>query len=174
MSVSDDRAAAGHDPHQELPDADRRFIRRVVEHFAPRPVSAEQQARFDRALEARLRASVRLSAWRPVGIAVAGCAGLGIWFTLASSPLAPSAPDEPSGRPQPRAGMTTLHLHDPPNPARRRGSLDPTTAWNEAASATSLLEIYEQSSGGAEEFDGIPSDFLPGEYVALADAFELL
>lgn len=128
---------------EDLRPDERRFIRRVAEHYTPQPLSAARRAAFDQTLEERLADSARSPFLRPAGILIPVCAALLLWFALpaqqASSPnlkvlTSPSAPT-------PLAQDTTSH-------------------------PTLLAYAYYQSEA--------QDDFLPAEYIALADAFELL
>lgn len=122
---------------------DRRFIRRMAEHYAPQPLSAARRATFDRTLEERLTDSDRSPFLRPASILIPICAALLLWFALPSQQA--SSPNfkvlTPPSAPTPLAQDTTSH-------------------------PTLLAYTYYQSEA--------QDDFLPAEYIALADAFELL
>ena len=122
---------------------DRRFIRRMAEHYAPQPLSAARRATFDRTLEERLTDSSRSPFLRPASILIPICAALLLWFALPSQQA--SSPNfkvlTPPSAPTPLAQDTTSH-------------------------PTLLAYTYYQSEA--------QDDFLPAEYIALADAFELL
>ncbi len=141
------------DEHPTLTPADRRFIRRVAEHYAPQPLSATQQAIFDRTLEARLADSGRPPFLRPASMLIPACAILLLWFALpwqqASSPsfktLTPPSAATPLAQ-----DRSLVSLSPPHNP-----SVHPTL----------LAYAYYQSEAGA--------DALPAEYIALAEAFAL-
>ena len=128
---------------EDLRPDERRFIRRVAEHYTPQPLSAARRATFDQTLEERLTDSARPPFLRPAGILIPVCAALLLWFALSSQQ--PPGPDfkalTPSSAPTPLAQDTTSH-------------------------PTLLAYAYYQSE--------TQDDVLPAEYIALADAFELL
>ena len=66
---------------------DRRFIRRMAEHYAPQPLSAARRATFDQTLEERLTDSARPPFLRPASILIPICAALLLWFALLRSRL---------------------------------------------------------------------------------------
>ena len=131
------------DEREDLRPGERRFIRRMAEHYAPQPLSAAQRATFDRTLEERLTDSSRSPFLRSAGILIPICAALLLWFAI--SLQQPPSPNfkalTPLSAPTPLAQDTTSH-------------------------PTLLAYAYYQSE--------TETDFLPAEYIALADAFELL
>lgn len=128
---------------EDLRPDERRFIRRVAEHYTPQPLSAAQRAAFDQTLEERLTDSARSPFLRPTSILIPICAALLLWFALpAQQPPSPNFKAlTPPSAPTPLAQDTTSH-------------------------PTLLAYAYYQSEA--------QDDFLPAEYIALADAFELL
>lgn len=131
------------DGHNNLRPDERRFIQRVVEHYAPQPLSAAQRVTFDRTLEERLADSSRSSFLRPAGILIPVCAALLLWFVLSSQ----------------QASSPTFEALTPPSA--------PTPLAQDTTSHPTLL-AYAYYRSETE------TDFLPAEYIALADAFELL
>ena len=124
---------------------DQGFIRRVAEHYTPAPLSAARQATFDRTLEERLADSSRPPFLRPAGMLIPVCAVLLLWFAL------PYFSDRTPPASTPLAwdtAVTGVSVQDAPS------------------HSTLLAYAYNQSE--AQE------DFLPAEYLALADAFDLL
>ncbi len=128
---------------EDLRPDERRFIRRVAEHYTPQPLSAARRAAFDQTLEERLADSARSPFLRPAGILIPICAALLLWFALPSQ----------------QASSPNLKVLTPP--------LAPTPLAQDTTSHPTLL-AYAYYQSEAE------TDFLPAEYIALADAFELL
>ena len=128
---------------EDLRPDERRFIRRMTEHYTPQPLSAAQRAAFDRRLEERLTDAARSPFLRPAGILIPVCAALLLWLALPSQQA--SSPNfkalSPPSAPTPLVQDTTSH-------------------------PTLLAYAYYQSEA--------ETDVLPAEYIALADAFELL
>ncbi len=128
---------------EDLRPDERRFIRRMAEHYTPQPLSAARRATFDRRLEERLTDAARSPFLRPAGILIPICAVLLLWLALPSQQA--SSPNfkalSPPSTPTPLAQDTTSH-------------------------PTLLAYAYYQSEA--------ETDVLPAEYIALADAFELL
>ena len=142
------------DEPNNLTPADRRFIQRVAKDYTPQPLSAAQRATFDRRLAERLADSSRLPFLRPVSLLAATCAALLLWLTLPSQ--------QASG---PNFGDSTLP--SAPTPLARDTSVTDMSDTQDATSHSTLLAYaYYQSES--------QDDFLPAEYIALADAFELL
>ena len=142
------------DEHHNLTPADRRFIQRVAEHYTPQSLSAAQQATFDRRLRERLADSSRLPFLRPASLLAATCAALLLWLALPSQQVSgPSFKD--------------LTLPSAPTPLAWDISVTDMSDTQDATSHSTLLAYaYYQSES--------QDDFLPAEYIALADAFELL
>ena len=123
----------------------QRLIRRMAEHYAPAPLSAARQATFDRTLEERLADSSQSSFLRPAGLLIPVCAALLLWFA-------------------------------PPYFSNRTPPASTPLAWDAAATkmpvqdttSHSTLLAYAYNQSEAQE------EFLPAEYLALADAFDLL
>ena len=139
---------------EDLKPDERRFIRRMAEHYAPQPLSAAQRATFDRTLEKRLVDSSRSPFLRPAGILIPVCAALLLWFAL---------PSQQASSPNFKA------LTPPPAPTPFARDLSVTGLSDRQATTphpTLLAYAYYQSE--------METDFLPAEYIALADAFELL
>ncbi len=126
---------------EDLKPDEQRFIQRMAEHYAPQPLSAVQQATFDRALEERLADSSRSPFLRPSSILVPVCAALLLWFALP-------------------------YFKDRTPPAWDTAATEMSDMQGTTSHPTLLAYAYYQSE--AQE------DFLPAEYLALADAFELL
>ena len=128
---------------EDLRPDERRFIRRMAEHYTPQPLSAAQRTAFDRRLEERLTDAARSPFLRPASILIPVCAALLLWLALPSQQA--SSPNfkalSPPSAPTPLAQDTTSH-------------------------PTLLAYAYYQSEA--------ETDVLPAEYIALADAFELL
>ena len=134
------------DERKNLRPDDQRFIQRMAEHYTPAPLSAVQQATFDRTLEERLADSSRSPFLRPSSILIPVCAALLLWFAL------PYFRDRTPPASTPLAWDTA---------ATEMSDMQDTTSHS-----TLLAYAYGQSE--AQE------DFLPAEYLALADAFDLL
>ncbi len=124
---------------------DQRFIQRVAEHYTPQPLSAAQQATFDQRLSERLADSSRLPFLRPASLLAVTCAAL-LWFAL------PYFRDRTPPTSTPLAWDTAV---------TEMSDMQDTTSH-----PTLLAYAYYQSEA--------ETDFLPAEYIALADAFELL
>ena len=131
---------------EDLRPDERRFIRRMAEHYTPQPLSAAQRTAFDRRLEERLTDAARSPFLRPASILIPVCAALLLWFAL------PYFKDRTPPASTPPAWDTA---------ATEMSDMQDTTSH-----PTLLAYVYYQSE--AQE------DFLPAEYLALADAFELL
>ncbi len=134
------------DEYKNLKPEERRFIQRVAGHYTPQPFSAARQATFDRALEERLADASRSPFLRPSSILIPVCAALLLWFAV------PYFKDRTPPASTPPAWDTA---------ATEMSDMQDTTSH-----PTLLAYVYYQSE--AQE------DFLPAEYLALADAFELL
>lgn len=134
------------DEHNKLND--QRFIQRVTKHYTPQPLSPARRATFDRKLEERLSGSSRLPFLRPASILIPICAAL-LWFVLPSQQTSSPNFKDITLAPTPRARGTSV-----------ADTQDMTSHSNLLAYA------YYQSEA--------QTDFLPDEYIALADAFELL
>ena len=139
------------DERKNLKSTDHRFIQRVAEHYTPQPLSAAQQATFDRALEERLADSSRFPFLRPASLLAATCAALLLWFAFPSQ--------QAFG---PNFGDSTLPLASTPL------AQDTDTADMQDLTSHSTLLAYAYYRSEAHD------DFLPAEYIALADVFELL
>ena len=138
------------DERKDLRPDDRRFIQRVADHYTPQPLSAARQATFDRRLSERLADSARLPFLRPASLLAAACAVL-LWFTLPSQQVSdPNFKDL-----TPRSASTPLAQ-----------DTDAANTQDITSHASLLAYAYYQSEA--------QTDFLPAEYLALADAFELL
>ena len=128
---------------EDLRPDERRFIRRMAEHYTPQPLSVAQRTAFDRRLEERLTDAARSPFLRPASILIPACAALLLWLALPSQQA--SSPNfkalSPPSAPTPLVQDTTSH-------------------------PTLLAYAYYQSEA--------ETDVLPAEYIALADAFELL
>ena len=139
------------DEHHNIKPDDRRFIQRVAEHYTPRSLSAARQATFDRRLRERLADSSRLPFLRPASLLAATCAALLLWFALPSQQVSgPSFKD-----------LTPLSASTP-----LAQDTDTANTQDITSHASLLAYAYYQSEA--------QTDFLPAEYLALADAFELL
>ena len=142
------------DERTNLKPDDQRLIQHIARHYTPRPLSAAQRATFDRRLEERLADSSRLPFLRPASLIAATCAALLLWLTLPSQ--------QASG---PNFGDSTLP--SAPTPLARDTSVTDMSDTQDTTSHSTLLAYaYYQSES--------QDDFLPAEYIALADAFELL
>ncbi len=130
----------------DLKSDEQRFIQRMAEHYAPQPLSAAHQATFDRTLEKRLTDSSRTPFLRPSSILVPVCAALLLWLAL------PYFKDRSPLAPTPLSQDTI---------ATEMSDGQYTTPYS-----TLLAYAYDQSEA--------QDDFLPAEYIALVDAFELL
>ena len=138
------------DERQDLRPDDQRFVQRVADHYTPHPLSATRQATFDGRLSERLADSARLPFLWPASLLAATCAVL-LWFALPSQQVS-----------DPNFKDLTLQSASTPL-AQDTG----TANTQDITSHTSLLAYaYYQSEA--------QTDFLPAEYLALADAFELL
>lgn len=128
-----------------LGDADRRFIQRLAAHYTPLPLSAARRAGFDRALEERLAGTSRRSFWLPAGV----LAGAALLLLVALPPLftpRPTVPENLDGGPS-TTGFQPSRTEPRP---------------------TLLTFAYDQLEAERET-----NAWLPGEYVALAEALEL-
>ncbi len=133
------------DEREDLRPDERRFIRRVAEHYAPQPLSVARRATFDRTLEERLTDSARTPFLRPVGLLIPVCAALLLWLAL------PYLKDRtPTSTPL----------------ARDTATAEMSAGQDTTSHPTLLAYAYYQSEA--------QDDFLPAEYLALADAFEML
>ncbi len=142
------------DEYKNLTPDDRRFIQRVAEHYTPASLSAARQATFDRKLEERLAGSARLPFLRPASLLVPICAALLLWFALPSQ----------------RASSPNFKDFTPPSApstlAQDTSGAGPSDTQDTPSHSNLLTYAYDQSEAY--------TDFLPDEYMALADAFELL
>ena len=138
------------DERHNLMPAEQRFIQRVAKDYTPQPFSAAQQATFDRRLAERLADAPRRPFLRPAGLLAATCAALLLWFALPSQQV--SSPDF-TARPVPSL-------------AREAAVTDTADTQALSSPATLLAYAYYQSE--------TQDDLLPDEYLALAEAFELL
>lgn len=139
MSASDERHPPG------LGDADRRFIQRLAELYAPSPLSAAKRVRFDRVLEERLASTSQRSRWLPAGALASAALICWLAFPPFFAPR-PTIPENLDGRSS-AVGSRTL----------------------QAASPSTLLALaYDRLEAERETNAG-----LPDEYIALAEALEL-
>ncbi len=139
------------DEHDNLKPDDQHFIQHIARHYTPQPLSAARQATFDRRLEERLTDSSRLPFLRPASLLAATCAALLLWFALPSQQASgPNFKD-----------LTPLSASTPL-------AQDTDTANTQDATSHSTLLAYTYYQSESQD------DFLPAEYIALADAFELL
>lgn len=160
---------------------EQQFLQRLAEHYTPSPLNPAQQAAFDRKLEERLASSTRRPFLRPATILVPAFAALLLWFVLPSQNTSP--PKDLNTHTQPvivahsgsagSAGSDELDGLD--GSARSDGSDEVMANAPDSTSHTNLLTYaYYQSDSYAAEDENEDTAFLPDEYVALADAFELL
>ena len=151
------------DTQDMLGTNEQQFIQRLAEHYMPNPLNPVQQAAFDRKLEERLASSTRRPLLRPATILVPAFAAMLLWFVLPS--LMTSPPND-------------LNTHTQPLIVAqgRSDRLDGSTPnAPDSTSHTNLLTYaYYQSDPYAAEDENEDTASLPDEYVALADAFELL
>ena len=131
---------------EDLRPDERRFIRRMAEHYTPQPLSAAQRMAFDRRLEERLTDAARSPFLRPTSILIPVCAALLLWLAL------PDFKDHPPLAPTPLA--------------RDAATAEMSDGQDTTSHPTLLAYAYYQSEA--------ETDVLPAEYIALADAFELL
>ncbi len=163
MSSSDTQDTLSQD---RLTTDEQQFLQRLAEHYTPSPLNPVQQAAFDRRLEERLASSTRRSFLRPATILVPAFAALLLWFVLPSQNSSP--PNDLGTRTQP----VVVAQGRLDGSARSDGS---TANAPDSTSHTNLLTYaYYQSDPYAAEDENEDTASLPDEYVALADAFELL
>ena len=155
------------DEYKDLKPDERRFVERIVEHYTPHPLSPTQRAAFDRTLEERLAASSRLPFLRPAGILVSACAALLLWLALPSQKASHPNFEDLSSQSAPVVAQNL--------PASQATSVTHAAGTQEATAHANLLTYaYYQSESYADEEGSGETHILPDEYIALADAFELL
>ena len=148
--------------HSNFDPSDERFIQRVAEQYAPQPLSPIQRATFDRKLEERLANSSRLPFLRPATVLVPACAALLLWFALPLQKVA--GPDVEYFGPQTVPTIVAEHTLEG----------EPSVASDTSPHTNLLTYAYYQSESYGEEDASGEIHILPDEYIALADAFELL
>ena len=154
---------------------EQQFLQRLAEHYTPSPLNPAQQAAFDRKLEKRLASSTRRPFLRPATILVPAFAALLLWFVLPSQNTSPPKDLNTHTQPVIVAQNGSAGSAESAEPAGSDGSDESTRNAPDSISHTNLLTYaYYQSDSYAAEDENEDTASLPDEYVALADAFELL
>lgn len=137
--MRDPTAEDAADESAQGPEA-RAFARRLSEAYAPPPLSAAEQARFDAGLEERLERRRRRGGWLPLLAGAASAAAL-LWVLL------------PAGAPEPEE-----------TPAPRMADATPAAQWE-----YDLIYSTDAALSGEpeEEEDAFPEAMLPDEYAAI-------